>query len=145
MGKFFSSVVDEAINYVQYLAWLDAIPDGAKESRRSQYVGTEYLEVEPEFNYSWLINLALDCGLYESTDSGLTGISWQNINAWKQINNIDTWSANVVKRISNEYVSYYYKSRDKFSDSPLEQHREAKRKVVAGEQQLKAFLLSRKK
>lgn len=126
---------------MKFIAWLDCTPNKSDISRRELYKDTEYLNIMPNNDIMWLIDLALNAGLCQSTKDGLIDTSWHELKAWGEINNHNGWILNVIKKLSKDYVSFYYQAKDQYCDSPIQ----FEKKEVAGAKQLKSFLLARKK
>lgn len=107
-------------NYVRKLAWLSAKPDGSKKTRREQF--TELNENHsslslPDLSEShagYIIVLLHECGLMSSNGMGPCPLSWTEIHNWLSVTKRDlpTFEINLIKHLSNEYVSEYYLASD---------------------------------
>lgn len=123
---------------MRYLAWLAAIPKGAKISRREAYAETH----EPEPWCKWLVEEALDCGLRQADGMSLSPVPWSEVLAWAQATERDgLWIRQAVRDLSVAYVDQYAKSEDPVCPSPLDVDLEQQRKTV--QNQLKRFIANR--
>ena len=102
------------------MAWLDTTPEGSKDSRRALYKGSALSDLQPETYYSWVIEMALECGLFVTTGFGAVAISWVEILAWQEAtDNKGLWFAGTVHAISVAYTSELSKAKDKARPSPI--------------------------
>ena len=118
------------------MAWLDATPDGSKESRRKSYNDAPITQIQPDDDCIWLVQLAIECGLFTSTGYGLSPISWVEVLAWQEATyNKGLWIAGTIKALSSTYTSEIVTAKDITKGSPLSELVDIKeqRKTVANQ------------
>ena len=120
------------------MAWLDATPDGAKESRRKSYNDAPITKLQPDEFCSWLVMHVIECGLSVSNGFGLASISWSEIIAWQEATcNRGLWIASTVKLLSVAYTSEIINAKDITRGSPLSLNVDIKEQRIAVANQIK--------
>lgn len=137
---------EAAVSYVRHMAWLAAIPDGqnqtVKLSRAKMYTGSALLEIEPDPICNWLVQAALECGLYRSTGFGVEAIAWIEVRAWAgSVGVKDMWTMTCVKKLSERYVEQLHQAKDPACPAPLSVDVEVQRETVRN--QLRRFIKAR--
>lgn len=141
MGRFFGLIEESAKRFIRHLAWLDAKPTGYKVTRRQQYKGSPFLDLQPEQYCAWVVNHALECGLYTSNGYGAMPISWAEIKAYLGVTlNNWVWLARLLKALSIEYVSEHHKAENPARFSPYQEDLDVENNRAAVRQQLKNFI-----
>ena len=131
MGRFFVLKINESIEYVKYLAWMNAVPKGKEEPR-----GKGATLHEPP----WLVEVAMDCGLSAQTGFGPAVITWQEIKAWQDVTGQrGIWLAQIIRGLSTVFVSWLDKAADPSCPMPAEEHQ-----PNAVIDQVKKFIASRR-
>lgn len=113
-------MVEAASQYIGHLGWLAATPKGEEKSRAEKLKDTEIANIEPDGDCFWIIDLARNCGLYESNGMGILPVSWSEIDSWMHRTGRDgIWIAETVRHLSQYYVDEYIKSKDPARQSPM--------------------------
>lgn len=142
MGGFFGLTLELASVFVRHMGWLDATPDKEKRPRREMYKGSPLETAEPDPIASYVVEMALDCGLCNYTSSGgVIPTPWTEIRAWQEATgNEGWWLAQAVRRLSKDFVSEFYKARDPVSQPPIDEMGEGSLRPNMVSQQFHAFL-----
>ena len=111
---------------MKHLAWLHAVPDpeyrkkhqGAPErkTRQDQLQQFESALLQlPEVEYgAHVIEWLHGIGVTENGDNGIKPLSWQEINAWKQANDVSATreELEMLYQLSRVYVAQYHRSNN---------------------------------
>ena len=82
--------------------------------------GSPLLELPNVGEAAYLINYWHDAGTVEQGGMGITPLSWQEIRAWRQENNmvLDSFEIGIIRRLSQEYVGEYHANSSEKSRPP---------------------------
>lgn len=107
--------------------------------------GSALLEVEPEMESRWIVEAAMQCGLYSVAGmGGVMPILWTDIWAWQQATGQPSyWLAEAVHKCSRQYVHHYHDGAKQGSVSPMQSHVDDTKRRLAVAEQFKAFAQSR--
>lgn len=137
--------MEQAIEFAGHLGWLDSTPKGQKVSRRVSMSESEIVKLEPSEDFAFLINMALECGLYQIKSKGVVPVSWGEIVSWSSATgNKSRWLNMIVRKLSESYVSWFYAGSEPSSCSPLTSEISTKVSRSAVKDQFKKFVMSRR-
>ncbi len=106
---------------MKLLAWLSATPEGSENTHgESLPEGSPFLRL-PELGSSYyIISLWQDCGSVGQGSNGPVPLSWQEIRAWKLINNLNLtgFEISTMRKLSVAYVNAHYEASKKDSPPP---------------------------
>lgn len=108
--------------YVKHLAWLNATPEGLKESRMETF--KRHIKRDPDLpptnGCEYLLEYLFSIGVGRSSGMGFVAIDWQEIDAWCRRKKIQLtgWESETIFMLSSAYVFQSSQSRDKNSAPP---------------------------
>jgi hypothetical protein len=130
--------------YVKQMAWLNATPEGLKESRIDFF--RRNLKRDPDFpptnGCEYLLEYFFSIGVGRSSGMGFCAIDWQEIDAWcrRKKLNLTGWESETIFMLSSAYVSQSAISKQKSALPPYSSNTEAQGdKESIGKSILKAF------
>jgi hypothetical protein len=105
---------------VRQLAWLSATPKDDKKNRITQFREAEYTadqldELYPDVGDAhYLVGLFYDSGIWTQTGMGNVPLSWQEIQAWNNVNEYELplWTIKLIKQMSDTYCQEFSKSSE---------------------------------
>ena len=109
---------------MRQLAWLHAIPEGAKKPRitaiKEVDENSSSLQLPDLDGAEYLVGLLHEAGLMSSNGMGSVCLSWSEINAWLQVTEIDLtlWERLTITELSEVYVGELNKASAKDSEAP---------------------------
>lgn len=128
------------------MAWLNATPEGEKKSRRESLLdggdGSPFLFLPPVENLEYILELWHDAGTIESSTGGISRLSWQEIDAWLRLREVNEelpltyWEISMVRKLSEEYSSEYNLASSKNRPAPYQESFDIK----VGKSMLKGLL-----
>lgn len=131
--------------YVRHLAWLNATPDGLKESRIAFF--RKQLDRDPDLpptaGCEYLLEYLFRIGTGKQTGMGLVNLDWTDIDAWCRRSkiNLTGWESETIFQMSGSYVSSFLSGKEKSAQPPYgaPSKREEKTKEDISSGILKAF------
>jgi len=115
-------MLDGALQYVGHLAWLSATPKKEKVNRAEKLKDSAFTNLEPEVDCIWLVDLARDCGLYQSNGMGIIPTPWSEIKSWMEVTHYHgIWIAESMRLLTEKYVNEYHLSSDPDRLSPMDE------------------------
>lgn len=110
--------------YARHLGWLNATPEGAKQSRREELSkggeGSPFLQLPDLEEASYIIAYWHDAGTVNVGGMGVAPLSWSEIRAWRLENELqlDNFEINSIRRLSIEYCGEYNAASEKGREAP---------------------------
>jgi hypothetical protein len=100
------------------LAWLDAVPDESKISRRDSFEKDGLEIVFPEVTAYHIIEYLFEIGI----SIGEHAITFNEIESWQRLSGIELqpFEARFIKKLSEAYLSAAREAADKDAESPWE-------------------------
>ena len=125
---------------------MDAVPEDSKQSRKQQLKGSGFLNIEPDTRALWLINIAFECGLYQSSGMGLQPVGWVDINNYMIATGRKwTWLSKVIRRLSLDYLNEYHAAKEPGKASPFQELLDVEVNRDNVKRQLKNFIKAKKR
>jgi hypothetical protein len=118
MVEFYSELYDELVTFIKFLAWIDAVPDESKLSRRDFFEKDGLEIVFPEVRAYYLIEHLFDIGI----SIGDHSITYSEIEAWQRLSGVELqpFEARFLKKLSEAYLSAAREAADNDAESPWE-------------------------
>jgi hypothetical protein len=107
---------------VKHLAWLNATPEGLKESRMETF--KRHIKKDPDLpptnGCEYLLEYFFSIGVGRNSGMSFVAIDWLEIDAWCRCKKIHLtgWEAETIFMMSGAYVSQSQISRQKNSQPP---------------------------
>ena len=104
-------------------AWLDTTPEKWKTSRRKSAKISAAQRKHPEVKATRLyIDALYQLGVCQSHEYGVSPLSWQEINNWRQAVQVDFsgYELEIIRSLSETYAHWCAKSKTASCRSPLE-------------------------
>lgn len=126
--------------YAKQLGWYNSTPDNEKQTRAQKYrTQNEGLELDlPNVQAEYLVPFFVEAGMYVSNGSGISPLSWTEINNWIMCTErkLELWEKATIREMSKHYVSEYYEGKEPSRPAPYEsvltqERLNMKRKAVA--------------
>jgi hypothetical protein len=95
---------------MRHLAWLQATPEGATNSRLKSFAALDenssFLEMPNVDGADYLISLLNEAGLFESNGMGAVPLSWTELHSWLRCTelSLSNWEILSLKQMSEAYV-----------------------------------------
>lgn len=108
--EFFAGAVSSLTLYVQYLAWLDAVPEKQQQPRSELLGFIDYPELPEGFEY--LIEYLDQLGWGREGFNGLVALNYQEIQAWLALSFLELtpWEVQTMRALSSAYCAQLRKS-----------------------------------
>lgn len=112
------------ILHVRQLAWLNAVPEGAKNSRHKSLSDADenssFLKLPKIPDAEYLVAFLYEAGLFGSNGMGAVPLTWAEINHWKECTDtvLTTWELLMIKKMSEAYVGEYNQASAKTRPAP---------------------------
>jgi hypothetical protein len=93
------------------MAWLNAIPEGKKKSRRESFEAANadsfHLKLPDIDDAGYIVSMLFEAGTLTQGGMAAAPLTWQEIEAWLRLTSTRTelWERLLVKQLSSEYVS----------------------------------------
>lgn len=86
--------------------WLNTKPEKSDYTREERFIDEGSEVVYPEMKCKYLFDYLLMIGAVSNNGMGTVGLSWQEINAWKQATGIplNAWELSVIYKASDAYA-----------------------------------------
>lgn len=98
------------------MAWINAVPDECEVSRREQFEIDDLEVLFPECSAFYIVQYLLQLGL----TLGDQALTHSEIKAWQENTGyeLSSWEAQIIKRLSQSYLSMSFESKKKHSETP---------------------------
>ena len=122
------------------------MPEDSKITRKEQLKGSGFLKIEPDARATWLINIAFECGVYQSNGMGLQPTSWHDINNYMIATGRKwVWLSQILRKLSLSYLNEYHAAKQPGRPSPYQEQLDVEINRDAVKRQLKNFIKAKRK
>jgi hypothetical protein len=151
LGKFYQGVGEELTLAVRSLAWLNAVPDGPKETlakdrdtrTRRERMESEGEEVTvPDCSAPFLVARLFEIGPVVAGGMGPAPIGWRDVEAWQNCSGVrmPPWQCRTMVELSREYLSFAIEARKRDCAAPWSDEAMTENRRERISRQLKAGL-----
>lgn len=118
MGKFYEAVGCELEIYVRHLAWLDAVQDESKLSRRAEFELDNNTAEAPECEAGYVLDYLFELGV----TMGDHPLTHTELRAWMDNTGVElsAWEARIIKTLSGAYLSMSHDAKKYDTETPWE-------------------------
>jgi hypothetical protein len=102
------------VKYTRVYVWLNTKPDKSEYTRKERFEFEGIEIIYPEIKCEYLFIYLLKIGAVSNNGMGAIGLTWHEINAWKQATGVplNAWELEVIHKASDAYASQLSISRN---------------------------------